>query len=43
MKNGSAKRELGLEYAIVTTTGTQTGTFALGSSDYWVAAIATYD
>jgi hypothetical protein len=40
--NGSAKRELGLEYALVSTTGVQTGTFGLGQSSYWVAAIATY-
>jgi hypothetical protein len=40
--NGSAKRELGLEYALVSTTGVQTGTFGLGKTSYWVAAIATY-
>ena len=42
MLNGSAKRELGFEYAIVSSTGVQTGTFALGKTSYWVAAIATY-
>lgn len=40
--NGSVKRELGFEYALVSTAGIQTGTFALGSASYWVAAIATY-
>ena len=39
---GLTKRELGLEYAIVPTTGSQTATFTLGSAQYWVAAIATY-
>jgi hypothetical protein len=40
--NGSAKRELGFEYAVVSTTGVKTGTFTLGKTSYWVAAIATY-
>ncbi len=40
--NGSAKRELAFEYAVVSSTGVQTATFALGKTSYWVAAIATY-
>lgn len=42
LRNGTAKRELGLGYAIVSTTGVQTGTYTLGRAGYWVAAIATY-
>ena len=40
--SGTVKRELGLEYQVVPSTGTQTGTFTLGSNGYWVAAVATY-
>jgi len=42
LRNATAKRELGLGYAVVSTTGTQTGTYTLGKAAYWVAAIATY-
>ncbi len=42
LSQGTAKREFGLEYAIVSSTSTQTATFGLGSARYWVAAIGTY-
>jgi len=42
LQNTTAKRSLGFEYAVVSGTGVQTATFALGKSSYWVAAIATY-
>jgi hypothetical protein len=42
LQNGSAKRSFGFEYALVSGTGVQTATFALGKSAYWVASVATF-
>jgi hypothetical protein len=42
MAEGTAKRELGSEYQILSTTGVQTASFALGSALNWAAAIVTY-
>jgi hypothetical protein len=40
--SGTAKRELGVEFATTTSAGPQTAMFSLGTARNWSAAVATY-